>query len=109
MTLARDIAWSKAEKAVARRAFDLAYRRECEAIRGHVNGFLSDSAAPEDVWRVHDFLTEQRREVAEKYDSRYSVLIVVFARLMREGWLRASDLDGLHAEQVSRIVALANT
>jgi hypothetical protein len=108
MMNARDTKWSKTEKSIARQAFDRAYRRECEAITKRISGMSRDIVNPEDIWRVHDFLREKREEIDEKYDYRYSVLIFVFARLMHEGWLRASDLDGLDDEKVSKIIALAN-
>jgi hypothetical protein len=108
MMNARHITWSKTEKSAARRAFDLAYRRECEAITQRIRDMIHDLAKPEDLWRLHDFLSEKREEIDEKYDYRYSVLIFVFARLMREGWLKASDLEGVHEDKVSRIMALAD-
>jgi hypothetical protein len=108
MMHARDITWSKTEKSVARVAFDLAYRRECEAISKRINDMIRDIANPGDIWRLHDLLSEKREEIDEKYDYRYSVLIFVFARLMKEGWLKASDLGGLHEDKVARIIALAN-
>ncbi|HSF34012.1 MAG TPA: hypothetical protein VLK82_26585 [Candidatus Tectomicrobia bacterium] len=104
----RDIKWSKTEKSVARRAFDRAYRRECEAITKRISGMIRDITHPADVWHVHDFLSKTREEIDEKYDYRYSVLIFVFARLMREGWLQESDLDGLDEDKVSKIRALAS-
>src|SRR5688572_3262836 len=103
MMNARDIQWSKTEKSIARRAFDRAYRRECEAITKRINSMMHDIANPEDIWRLHDFLSETRKEIDEKYDYRYSVLIFVFARLMKEGWLKEADLDGLHEDKVSKI------
>ena len=105
---ARDIEWSKTEKSVARRAFDSAYRRECEAITKRLSDMIGDMASPRSIWHLHDFLSEKREEIDEKYDYRYSVLIFVFARLMKEGWLKESDLEGLHEEKVSKIIALAN-
>jgi hypothetical protein len=105
---ARDIEWSKTEKSVARGAFNNAYRRECEAITKRLSDMIRDIASPEDIWHLHDFLSEKRVEIDEKYDYRYSVLIFVFARLMKEGWLKESDLDGLHEEKVSKIIAWAN-
>jgi Photoprotection regulator fluorescence recovery protein len=104
----RDIKWSTTEKSVARRAFDSAYRRECEAITKHICGMIRDLANPNDIWRLHDFLSEKREKIDAKYDYRYSVLIFVFARLLKEGWLKGSDLDGLHDDKVSKIIALAN-
>jgi hypothetical protein len=69
---------------------------------------IGDIANLRDLWHLHDFLSEKCVEIDEKYDYRYSVLIFVFARLMKEGWLKASDLDGLHEEKVSKIIDLAN-
>jgi Photoprotection regulator fluorescence recovery protein len=89
-------------------AFDLAYRRECEAIKKRIDGMIRDIANPGDIWRLHDFLSEKREEIDEKYDYRYSVLIFVFAGLMKEGWSKASDLGGLHEDKVARIIALAS-
>ncbi|MDH3601356.1 MAG: hypothetical protein OEU26_17200 [Candidatus Tectomicrobia bacterium] len=108
MVNARDIKWSKAEKSVARRAFESAYGRECEAITKRLSGMVRDIADPEDIWRLHDFLSKIRKEIDQKYDYRYSVLILVFARLMQEGWLKESDLDGLHEDKASQLRALAN-
>jgi len=68
---------------------------------------IGDIASPEDIWHLHDFLSEKRTEIDEKYDYRYSVLIFVFARLVKEGWLEESDLNGLHEDKVSKIIALA--
>jgi hypothetical protein len=104
----REIKWSTTEKSVARRAFECAYGRECEAIMKRIRGVMRDLANPNDIWRLHDFLSEKREEIDGKYDYRYSVLIFVFARLLKEGWLKESELDGLHDDKVSKIIALAN-
>jgi hypothetical protein len=104
----REIKWSTAEKSVARRAFDSAYGRECESITKRIRSMMRDLANPNDIWRLHNFLSEKREEIDAKYDYRYSVLIFVFARLLKEGWLKESDLDGLHEDKVSKIIALAN-
>lgn len=95
--------WSKTEKQVARRAFDLAYRRECEAIRGEVRQRAAVISGPDDLWALHDFLTQQRKETDEKYDYRYSQLEIVFARLVVDGWLHMDELSGLTEEKLSRI------
>jgi hypothetical protein len=36
----------------------------------------------------------------EKYDYRYSVLLLVFARLQSESWLSRSELSGLAREKL---------
>lgn len=100
MSTGQNTTWSKSEKQVARRAYDLAYHRECAAIAARVREMLQGDSTPERLWQLHDLLTEERREVDEKYDYRYSVLIFVFARLLREEWLHVADLDGLSEDKV---------
>jgi hypothetical protein len=82
----RDLQWSKAEKQTARKASE-----------------------PRDLWRIHDYLTEQRDRTDEKYDYRYSVLPFVFARLLKEGWLAEADLEGLGADKREIIRFLAGS
>jgi hypothetical protein len=103
-----DIHWSQSEKTIARRAYDCAYRRECEAIKGHVEDMIRDATDPRDIWRVHDFLSRKRQETDAKYDYRYSVLIVVFGRLLRQGWLKEADLQGLGEDKIERIRLLGS-
>ena len=37
------------------------------------------------------------------YDYRYSVLLWVFARLIRDEWLNIDELEGLSEDKLSRI------
>ncbi len=100
--------WSKTEKTVARKAFDEAYRKECEVLTEKVRTMAAQISEPQDLWRIQDLLEEQRRSTDDKYDYRYSVLIFVFARLIREGWLSADDLAGLAQEKLDEINHLAS-
>ena len=68
---------------------------------------LGAASEPADLWRIHDYLTEQRDRTDKKYDYRYSVLPVVFARLLKEGWLAEADLMGLSADKLEVIKYLA--
>ena len=95
--------WSPSEKKAARAAFDLALDRELKAIRQEVEALLQKSGDESSIWRVHDYLSAKRREVDEKYDYRYSVLILVFSRLVFEGWLTLDDLSGIGAEKIEMI------
>jgi len=58
-----------------------------------------------DIWNFNDFLTQERRRIDEKYDYRYSFLIFVFARLIREGWLTEDELAGLSEDKLTRFVS----
>jgi photoprotection regulator FRP-like protein len=99
--------WSKGEKTIARRAFDLAYERECAALADKVRHMADRIAGPGDIWEIHDFLRGKRKAIDQKYDYRYSVLIFVFARLLGEGWLEESELAGLSDDKLAKIQSLA--
>jgi hypothetical protein len=95
--------WTKKEKIVARRAFDNAYRKECKEIINKIREIANDAGEPDDIWRLCDFLDEKSKEIGIKYDYRYSVLILVFARLLKEGWITVGDLEGLKEDKIERI------
>jgi hypothetical protein len=100
--------WSKNEKKIARNAFNLAYRRECEEIAAKLTEKVVTIKEPADIWRIHDYLTDQRDDISEKYDYRYSVLIFLFARLIREGRLKESDLAGIDEKKIAQIKLLVD-
>lgn len=98
-----EMKWSKAEKALARRAFDMAYRRECEAISAKLKEMIEGAMEPEELWRIHDYLNARRKNIDEKYNFRYSVLLFAMARLLTEGWLTEMDLDGLGEDKIEKV------
>ena len=103
----RELKWSKAEKEIARRAFDAAYLRECGEIKSKLSKMVDGVTESWDLWRIHDYLTEQRKKTDAKYDYRYSVLPLVFGRLLKEGWLKDSDLEGLSDDKIEVIHRVA--
>jgi len=98
--------WSDLEKQVARAAFDKAYERETSALIREVCDRSRTVTHLNEVWELHDFLSARRHEIDGKYDYRSSALIFGFAQLIREGWLHLKELEGLHAEKLSKIAAL---
>jgi triphosphoribosyl-dephospho-CoA synthetase len=102
----RDLKWSAREKKIARAAYDKAYKMEIQRVQEAVYEKTKDFKEGNDVWRLHDYLTLKRREIEEKYDYRYSVLIFVFARLLREGLITEQDLEGLSKEKISKIKSM---
>jgi hypothetical protein len=100
----RDLSWSKTEKTVARKAYDLAYRREMENIKSEIISRAADIKEPAVIWALHDYLTDRRREIDRKYDYRYSVLIRVFADLICDGYLKPEELEGLREEKIEMIM-----
>ena len=103
-----DITWSKAEKKISRSAFDKAYQRECADLIKNLREKANEISKPDDLWLLHNWLTEKRDEIDEKYDYRYSKLIFVFARLVKDGWLDFNDLKGLSLDKIERIKSLVD-
>ena len=95
--------WSKQEKEIALRAFNVAYYREQKAILDDIRKRTSEVNDLAELWRLQEYLTEKRIEINEKYDYRYSVLSLVFARLICDGWLQEEDLEGLADEKLDEI------
>ena len=98
--------WSKTEKEIAQQAFNKAYEREVQALVQKVRENAGAIATLDDLWRLHDFLSARRHDLDGKYDYRYSVLIFVFAQLVREGWLGLEELEGLKPEKLAKIKAI---
>jgi len=61
------------------------------------------------VWSVHDYFSEKSREIDQKYDYRYSVLMLAFHRLVFEGWLTEDELAGIGAEKVEMMWRVRST
>lgn len=105
-----DFQWSASERKIAKRAFDAALQRELAALLKRLKGRAARAESPEDIWAIRDYLTEQRRSIDQRYDYRYSQLIFVFGRLVKERWLEEKDIEGLGEEKLQAIrhIALAS-
>jgi hypothetical protein len=98
-----NVTWPAAEKRVARAAFDDAV---ASAISRSIAEFKERAAAvttPSDLWAIESHLCELRREFGEMFDYRYSLLLFLFARFIREGHLDLARLDGLAEEKLDVI------
>ncbi len=101
-----EVKWSKSEKKIARAAFDKAFERECADLAGKIREKAEKIKEPEGIWELHDLLSRKRKEIDRKYDYRYSVIILVFAQLIKEGWLDVEDLEGLGKDKIEKITAV---
>jgi hypothetical protein len=101
--------WSESEKKVSRRLFEAALDAELAEVMAEFKAKAAAVTSPQDMWAIEEFLAHKSREIEQKYDYRYSQLIFVFGRLVREGRLREEQLAGLSDEKLSyiqRIVSL---
>lgn len=101
-----DIQWSKTEKEIAQAAFKKAYEREIEAAIKEVRERANAIVEPGNLWQLHDFLSAKRHALDGKYDYRYTVLVFVFAQLIKEGWLHLNELEGLEPDKLTKVAAL---
>ena len=104
----RHLHWSTAEKAVARKAFESALKREFEALIRETKQMAAAIAQSDDLWELEDHLTRRRKEIDRVYDYRYSVLLAVFGYLVREGRLRMEELIGLAEDKLASIRTCAS-
>jgi len=98
-----DLHWSESEKKTARRAFDQALDSELKAIIQETKERVNQVSTLDELWDVEEWLTKRRKEINEEYDYRYSVLPLVFAKLMYRRLLSEDDLKGLGPEKVELI------
>ena len=99
--------WSRSEKAIARRAFDAALKRELHEVMQKTKQMASQIKEPSDLWDLERYLTERRKDIDRKYDTRGSRLKDVLGRLLYENRLDEKDLRGLREEEMKSIRSFA--
>lgn len=95
--------WSAAEKKIARRAFESARAKVLDRLVADFKARAQAAETPSDVWEIEDFLRHRRREIDELLDYRYSQLPLVFARLVREGYLDPAALAGVSDDKLTLV------
>ena len=91
--------WSPTEKKIARKAYEAALQSALGTVMAEFKRRAAAVTTPSNMWEIEDFLREQRREIDDVFDYRYSQLPFVFARLIRERHLEERLLDGLSDEK----------
>lgn len=99
--------WSDSEKKIARRVFESALQQELAEILSIFKDKATRAKGPGDMWAIETWLSRRRREIDVKYDFRYSQIIIVFGRLLRENRITEEQLAGLEDDKLSRIEHIA--
>ena len=95
--------WTSSEKRLAREVFEAAaIAEEAELLAGFKSRAASVDSM-EEAGALAQELLSSRRDFHYKYDYRYSQLLMVFARLVREGRVRRQMLDSLSADKLAVI------
>lgn len=101
--MSSNLEWSSSEKKVARSAFDKALEVALGKTLAEFKKKASEAATFSDIWEIEDYLQKQRRTLDQMFDYRYSQLIIVFASLIRKGYLDEKLLDGLSQDKRDEI------
>ena len=104
---ASDVTWSRAEKAVARRAYDAALGRELQEVIEDARQRASRIRQPSDVWGLERYLTQRRKEIDRKYQFRASHLTQVSGKLLHEKRISERELRGLHEDTLNSVRSFA--
>src|SRR5579859_2057670 len=99
--------WSRSEKAIARKAFYAALKRELHEVMQEAKQMANRINRADDLWDLERYLTERRKDIDRKYDARGSRLKDVLGRLLYENRLGEEDLRGLREEKVKSIRSFA--
>jgi Photoprotection regulator fluorescence recovery protein len=95
--------WSRSEKALARKAFDAALKRELHELIQEAKKMPSQIQQSSDLWDWEHCLTQRRKEINRKYDYRYSQITRVFGRLLYDERLPEEGLRGLGEDKLKPI------
>ncbi|MGX8009413.1 hypothetical protein ACVDG8_010595 [Mesorhizobium sp. ORM8.1] len=98
-----DLSWSATEKKAARAAFDKALEVALASTMAEFKAKAAAATTFSDMWEIEDYLKLQRRNLDRMFDYRYSQLTVVFAALIRKGYLDENLLSGLSQEKREEI------
>ena len=102
-----DPTWSRSERAIARKVFDAALKRELQDVVQKAKQKASQIKEPADVWELEQYLTQRRKEIDRKYQFRSSRLTQVLGMLLCEGRIADDELRGLRDDKVKAIRSLA--
>lgn len=99
--------WTAQEQTIARSAFDAAHARAVASLIATVQAQATLLSSVDGLWQLHDYLSIQRHGIEGRFDFRLEGILFVFASLVKEGLLGLDELDGLDAEKLAKIAAMA--
>ncbi|MEB3333359.1 MAG: hypothetical protein VKP70_00070 [Cyanobacteriota bacterium] len=101
------LVWTPQEQAIARNAFERAHGRAVTALIGKVQGHATGLGSVEALWQLHDFLSTQRHAMEGRFDFQLEGILFVFASFVKDGLLAVDELEGLEADKLAKIRAMA--
>jgi len=102
-----DLTWTEREKKIARRVFEAALQQELAGTMTKFKEMAARAEKPDDMWAVEGWLADERHRIDTKYDFRYSQLVIVFGKLLRESQITEQQIEGLGEDKLSEIARIA--
>jgi hypothetical protein len=99
--------WLASDKAIARKAFDAALKRELQEVIQEAKQMANRIKEPADVWELERYLIQRRKDIDRKYEFRSSRLTQVLGILLSEDRIREEQLRGLGENKMNTIRACA--
>src|SRR5215469_12430470 len=99
--------WLRSEKAIARKFFDVALKRELQGVMQKAKQMASQMKKPADVWKLERYLTQRRKGIDRSYEFRSSRLTQVFGMLLYEHRITEEELRDLRENRVKTILSIA--
>ena len=99
----RDLKWTAAEKAIARRAFDRVLQQELDAAIESTKRRAAKIREGSELWELERHLMQLRKEIDQKYAYKYNTVLLLFADLVREGTVNIDELRGFAEEKLAHI------
>ena len=99
--------WTAEEQELARGVFDRARSREVASLIDTLRRESAELRNQEDIWRLHDFLSIQRHGIEGRAEFRLAGLLFLFAAFVRDGLASLEELEGLSADKLAKISAMA--
>ena len=106
MTSKTGLQWSVEEKSIAQAALKHAYKVEAEALIQEIRDKASLISTLDELWQLNNFLSARRHDIDGKYDNQEESLLYALSRLVKEGWLTLSSLEGLSPDKQAKIKVL---
>jgi hypothetical protein len=99
--------WSRSEKAIARKVFDAALKRELQDVMREAKQLANQIKEPADVWDLERCMTQRRKDIDRRYQFRSSRLTQMFGMLLSERRIGEEELRGLQEDKVKAIRSCA--
>jgi hypothetical protein len=100
-------AWTDREQTIARSALERARGRAVAVLIARLRTSTEALTCADEVWQLHDFLSIERHAMEGRFDFRLGGILFVLAGLVKDELLAIEELEGLQADKLAKVKAMA--